>query len=178
GLDPCGPEDGTDAGRDRATDESGLIEREIDVDRDRSRSGQHDVVGEAARVQQRADRLALTEGARLCEADDVFAELLLESGAAAPAAARHLPTDEHEVAGGQTLYICPDALDHARALVAEQDRREAGIAHLRDVRVAETGGAHADAHLARPGRVDGQLVQTRPLAERVEDEPARFEDVA
>lgn len=38
------------------------------------------------------------------------------------------------------------------------------------------GRAHADAHLARPQRVDGQLVKTRPLPERLEDEPTRLDD--
>jgi hypothetical protein len=62
--------------------------------------------------------------------------------------------------------------------VAEKNRGETGVTHLRDVGVTETRGAHPHAHLTRPRRMDGQVLQSRPRSERVEHEPARLQNVA
>jgi len=128
------------------------------------------VLAEAARVQHRADRLAVSEVARLGKSCDVLAEVRRAHHTAAAAATRDLPRDEHRVAGLQVLDAGADRLDLPRALVAEQDRREARVSHLRHIGVAETRDEHADAHLPRSGWRDPQPLQPRPVAERVEHE--------
>src|SRR5205085_3853517 len=111
------------------------------------------------------DRLTAAACAGPGEADDVLTQVLLARGAAPAATARHLPADEHPVARREILDALPHALDLARPFMTEQDRCEARVANLRQVGVAEPRGERPDAHLARAGRVDDQLLQARLLTE-------------
>ena len=74
--------------------------------------------------------------------------------------ARRAPADDHPVAGPDVQDALTDSLDHARALVAEQDgQRMSPPAGLDDVQVGMTDAARLDPDdgLAGTGRIELEL---------------------
>ena len=88
-------------------------------------------------------------------------------------AAGRAPRDHDAVAGRERGHALADLLDDAGALVAEQDReRQSPAARLDDVQVAvaDPAGLDAHLHLARPGRIERDLLDGGPrLRVRVDD---------
>ena len=88
------------------------------------------------------------------------AELTLPAKAPGTRAARRAPPDDDPIAGPDVQDALTDGLDHARALVAEQDgQRMSPAAGLDDVqvRVADAAGLDSDERLAGAGRVELEL---------------------
>ena len=80
------------------------------------------------------------------------------------------------VAGPHRSHGRADRLDHARALVAEDDRQRIGeraLDHL-EVGVAEAAGAHLDQHVAGLERRHVERVEGQRLADLVENRGAEF----
>ena len=156
-LDSGRPERRPDPGRDRATDQRRLLVGQVDPDRHRGVGGNDQVVGKAAGVEHRADRLAVTAGARLRQTGDVLADAARlpcsgDTGCTAPSSTA-APS-----AGREAVDALPHALHLGGALVPEQDRREARVSDLRQVGMAQARCARAQPHLARPGRIDLERV--------------------
>ena len=69
------------------------------------------------------------------------------------------------IADLEAAHAFAQFLDHARALVAEHDRlRRMAAGMLMQVGMADAGGDEADAHFARAGRFELELLQRRRIA--------------
>ena len=88
-------------------------------------------------------------------------------------AAGRAPRDHDAVAGCDRGHALADLLDDSGALVAEQDReRQSPAARLDHVQVAvaDPAGLDAHLHLARPGRIERDLLDRGPrIRVRVDD---------
>src|SRR5437667_57588 len=129
-------------------------------------------LGEGAEMHELRDRLAvLRKPGRLVRAARgrrALAEVRAPGDAVLARAAERREAADHVVAGRHVAYLAAHVLDDARRLVPEDGRQRARERSLEDVEVAvaDPGGGGPHDHLARPRRVDPDVLDAERLADR------------
>ena len=160
-----GLEHGADAGRDRASDQAGLLSRQLGGERHDRRTVQHAPRCERTGAEDTEEVTSVTSVHPAMGDRRGPAEVRGAAGAPPALAAGRPPADHDTVSGGDVIDALACSFDDAGSLVPEQHRERMVVAGPHDVEigVAHAGRLDPDADLAGTGLVEVDLLDAVPL---------------